>query len=77
MPKSILGAKVRIVTVSDCLTKNGPGFRRTFVGRVTYVHPSRRWFMVQYKANGVILRECFNLGDVGKYVFFVKKEERA
>lgn len=66
------GARVEIVTVGDSETKNGIGFGRTFRGRVAYVHPLRRWFMVTYEASGVVLRECYHPLDIGKYVRFLE-----
>lgn len=43
-------------------------------GTVVFVHPSHRWFLVEYLASNTLLREGFSFGDLGTVVH--KKGER-
>ena len=40
-------------------------------GTVVFVHPSHRWFLVEYPASNTLLREGFSFGDLGEII--VKK----
>ena len=37
-------------------------------GVISYVHPVRPWFMVEFQAGDTVLRECYMFQDIGHLV---------
>ena len=62
-----IGAKVNFVPFgfNDGIKGIDPTTKKPFPtsvsGRVAWIHPNGRYYMVEYRCNGYTLRECFKM----------------
>jgi len=50
------------VTKGDCL-RDGTILPGKVTGKVTWIHPRRRYYLVEAELFGMVLRECFPIAD--------------